>query len=53
MVGEYPIRLFLYRDWLIRAAGGALIPKFVSLFLCRYFPLQDGDVVLDVGAALA
>jgi len=53
MVGEYTIHLFLYRDWLIRAAGDALIPKFEGLFLCRYFPLQDGDVALDVGAALA
>jgi release factor glutamine methyltransferase len=44
------IHFFLFQDCLIRVPDSSLVPKFGSLLLARHLPLQEGDVVLDLGA---
>lgn len=49
MAGDHGIHFFLYQDILVRVPSDTLVPKFGSLLLARHLPLQDGDVVLDLG----
>ncbi len=44
------IHFFLFQDCLIRVPNNTFVPKFGSLLLARHLPLQEGDVVLDLGA---
>ncbi len=44
------IHFFLFQDCLIRVPDSTLVPKLGSLLLARHLPLQEGDVVLDLGA---
>jgi release factor glutamine methyltransferase len=50
MAADDAIHFLLYQDCLIRAPNDALVPKFGGLLPARHLPLQDGDVVLDLGA---
>jgi release factor glutamine methyltransferase len=50
MAGNEAIHFFLYQDCLIRIPDDTMVPKFGAFLLVRHLPLQDGDVVLDLGA---
>ena len=50
MPDENPTHFFLYRNCVLRIPSDVFVPKFGSLLLARHLPLQDGDVVLDLGA---
>lgn len=49
-MADNAIHFFLYQDCLIRVPNDGLVPKFGSLLLARHLPLQEGDLVLDLGA---
>ncbi|HSB70286.1 MAG TPA: HemK2/MTQ2 family protein methyltransferase [Candidatus Methylomirabilis sp.] len=50
MAEQNAIHFFLYQDCVLRIPSDVLVPKFGSLLLARHLPLQEGDVVLDLGA---
>jgi release factor glutamine methyltransferase len=49
-MSDEAIHFFLFQDCLIRVPDNAMIPEFGSFLLARNLPLQEGDVVLDLGA---
>lgn len=50
MTDQDAIHFFLYQDCVLRIPTDDLVPKYGSLLLARHLPLQQDDVVLDLGA---
>ncbi len=49
-MSDEAIHFILFQDCLIRVPNDAMLPKFGSFLLTRNHPLQEGEVVLELGA---